>query len=422
MAQPRGGARILLGAYLLFFVYVALFPFHLTADRDAIQESLTKAVVSFYDAEGRRSVSLPDLGGNVILGIPLGFLLVAGGLVGSSLLRRVAASGLVGFLLASAAEIAQLLAPGRITSIFDVGGQVAGTLAGALAAHGLVGSGPLLPPALRSALRERPLIGLLGALLALLAADALYPYAVTLDVSTVWGNVKSSAWRPLDGLRAQPWHALVVDRVLPYAAAAILALEILARHLSVVVRVAISGLAVVFATGLELGKLLVEGRSLQTSTILLAAAGALLGIAVAPLIGPLTRGRSRWVLAAAGIALVAYHQLRPFDFAGSVAAIRARAATIEWVPFAAYLMAEPHAALFDIGKKVALGALLGVLLRGPHPSAAVIWTIMLAAGLEVGQLAEASRHTSLTDVLVLTAGAWLAGSVLARYPAVLDSR
>jgi VanZ family protein len=423
MAAPRGGARLLLGAYLLFIIYGSFLPFHFTADPATIRENLALAVVSFRDAEGRRNVSLPDLASNVFLGMPLGLLLVAGGLAArSSRLRRVAASGLAGLLLASAVETGQLFAPPRIASIFDVMGQVAGTLAGALAAQGALGAGGGVPSRLVVVLRARPLLGPLAALLAALAGEALYPYAVTLDVSTVWGNVKSSAWWPLDGLRAHPLHALLVDRLLPYAAVALVAREAVSRRPSLAVKVAIGGLVLAFAAGLEVAKLFIEGRSLQASNALLAAGGALLGIAAAPVISPLARAGKRWILVVAGAALVAYHQLRPFDFAGSAAAIRAKAARIEWAPFASYIMADPQIALFDTGKKLVLGGLLGVILHVPGRRAGAWWTLLLAVLLEIAQLAEVSHQTSLTDVFLLTLGAWSGGLLIDRYHAVLDSR
>jgi VanZ family protein len=424
MAEPRGGARLLLGAYLLFIIYGSFFPFHFATDPATIRENLALAVFSFRDAEGRRNVSLPDLASNVFLGMPLGFLLIAGGLAArSSPLRRVAASGLIGLLMASAIETGQLFAPGRIASIFDVLGQLAGTLAGAVAAEGTLGAGAGggLATFLVGLLRTQPLLGPLAALLAALAGDALYPYAVTLDVSTVWGNVKSSGWWPLSALRVYPWHALVVDRVLPYAAVAFVAREAVSRYPSPAVSAAVGGLVVMFAAGLEVAKLFIEGGSLQTGNLLLAAAGALLGIAAAPRIRARSRTARRSALIVAGVALAAYHQLRPFDFTGSASAIRDKAARIEWVPFASYIMADPQLALFDTGKKLVLGGLLGIILYVPARHSGVRWTLLLAVLLEIAQLAQISHQTSVTDVFLLTLGGWLGGLLLARYHAMLDS-
>jgi VanZ family protein len=421
MVEPRGGARVLLGVYLLFIVYGSFFPFRFATDHEAIGDNLANAF-SLRDAAGRRNVSLPDLAANTLLGLPLGFLLVASGLPGASPLRRVVASGLGGLLVASAVEAGQLVSPGRFASMFDVAGQVAGTVAGALAAEAVRGSGGRLSSGLATALRRRPLLGPLAALLVILTADALYPYAVTLDVSTVWGNVKDSVWRPFAGLGAEPWHALLVDRILPYTAVTALILgTVRAPADSRRLTLALCGLPVAFAAALEVGKLFVEGRSLQTSHVLLAAAGALLGWAAAPSLSRLPRDRARWALAAAGVALVAYHELRPFDFGWSMAAVRVKLSHVEWVPFASYIRAEPETALFDVGKKLVLGGLLGLALRGSGARGAAGWTLLIAAALELGQLAQRSHQTAVTDVGLLALGAWLAGRLLVRYRAVLDS-
>jgi VanZ family protein len=423
VAEPRGGARLLLGVYLLFIIYGSFFPLHFTTDPAAIRANVARAVGSFRDAEGRRNVSLPDLGSNVILGMPLGFLLVVGGLVRtSSALRRVAAGGVVGFLVASGVEAGQLFVPGRTPSIFDIVGQAGGSLTGALVAQGVLETSRGLPSRLEGVLRARPLLGPLAAILVVLAGDTLFPYSVTLDVSTVWGNVKTSAWRPLDGLRAHPWHALVVDRLLPYVAVVVVAQAAVSRQPSGAARAGVAGLVVAFAGGLELAKLFIEGRSLQASNALLAAAGALLGIAAAPLIKPLGRTVKRWSLVVAGVGLVAYHQLRPFDFTGSATAIRDKATRIEWVPFASYIMADPQVALLATAKKLVLGGLLGMILYAPARHAGVWWMLLLAALLEIAQLAEVSHRTSLTDVVLLALGAWLGELLLTRYQAVLDSR
>ena len=178
---------------------------------------------------------------------------------------------------------------------------------------------------------------------------------------------------------------------------------------------------VAFAAGLEVAKLFVEGRSLQSRHVLLAAVGAILGLAAAPMVGRMKGARGRWLLGTAAVALVTYHELRPFDFTASAAAVRGKISHIEWAPFASYLRAEPEVALFDAGKKVVLGGLLGAVLPARSRRAAVGWALLLAALLELGQLAERSHQTSVTDVGLLTVGAWLGGLALARYRAVLDS-
>ena len=114
--------------------------------------------------------------------------------------------------LRGAVEVGQILAPTRTAAALDVLAQVAGALAGALAAHGLgaaarAGRGPGRRPRGRgppsSSWRVSRLV---------LAADALYPYALTLDVSTAWGNLKRAQLAPLASFGRRFWGDILVDR------------------------------------------------------------------------------------------------------------------------------------------------------------------------------------------------------------------
>ena len=415
--------RALLALYVLFLLYGSFFPFDLTTDPAVIRDNLAVAVWAPYDAEGRRLFSLADLASNIILGVPFGFLIVVTGLAGrrTSPAGRLAAAGLLDLLLASVIEAGQLLAPGRVASTLDVAGQVAGSLAGALVGHIvlLIGLGGL-SMGLADLLRRRPLLGPLAVLVGVLAADALYPYAVTLDPSTVWHSIKQSRWDPRAIADAQTWDALVMDRVLPYVAVAGLARESLggaSRTRLVGLWVATVGTA----GGLEVAKLFVEGRTLAAGHILLAGAGALLGLTLGSRALALARRGAGLAAPTFGALVMAYHELRPFDLTPARDVIRANVARIEWVPFAAYLLADPQSALADAGKKLLLGALFGLLMQLADRPAPVLWGAGLAALLEAVQLLSRSHQTSLTDVGLLAGGAWLGSALLGRYRLVLDS-
>jgi VanZ family protein len=410
-----------LGAYLLFLVYGSFFPFDLTTDPAVIRQNVAMAVMAPY-ADGHRLFSLADLASNVILGAPFGFLIVTIGLAGgSSLARRLALAGLLDLVLAAGIEAGQLLAPGRVASAVDVAGQVAGSVAGALAGHIalLIGFGGL-PMAVMGLLRRQPLLAPLAVLLGVLAADALYPYAVTLDPSTVWHNIKQSRWDPRAVAEARAWDVLVMDRLLPYAAVTALAREALAPGSPA----RLAGLwvtTVVTAAGLEVAKLFIEGRALHAGHVLLAGAGALLGLALGPRALAVARSRSRLALPVFGAVVMAYHELRPFDVTLARDVIRANIARIEWLPFASYILADPQSALADAGKKLLLGALFGLLMQATDQPVPVLWATALGTLLEGAQLLSRSHQTALTDVMLLAGGAWLGSALLVRYRLVLDS-
>lgn len=422
--QPTGGERrvagILLLLYLVFILYGSFSPFHFS-NPTALRDQLATVVVSPWSSDGRRAFSIADLASNILLGMPLGLLLVMRGLPGSSMASRLVRVAVLDALLAGTIEIGQLFAPDRTTSLLDVGGQVAGSMGGAIAGHLLLRTfrGPLAPRVL-GLLRRQPLPAPLALLVAVLAADALYPYAVTLDVSSAWRSAKAASWVPLrEGFPAS-WHATVVERLLPYALLATLLAGVLRQGGATIPGVLTLVLGTAVAVGLELGKLFIEGRSPGADPVLAGIVGLLVGLTASRLLGPLpSAALTRWlpVLAAGG--LLVYEELAPFDMIWSVLDLPDRVGSIEWAPFASYYSAVPQAALFDAGKKLLLGALLGGAIHAAGWPRASTITFVVSALLETAQLFERSHHPAFTDVLLLTTGAVVGCVALRRYREII---
>ncbi|MGH7399609.1 MAG: hypothetical protein ACRELW_18980 [Candidatus Rokuibacteriota bacterium] len=266
------------------------------------------------------------------------------------------------------------------------------------------------------ALRRDPALGPAAALMAILAADALFPYTPTLDLGAVWNSFKNAAWLPLQASRLPPWHALVVSDVLPGAVLAALLLALFRRS-SAAARLGAWGLASGYGVALQLAKLFIEGRSPNANHAFAVSAGALLGVLAGPAVTRLSLARTHAALicAVGAAALLVYEELQPFDFRVTMATAMAKAATIEWLPFASYYAADPERALFDVGKKLLLGGLLGAALRACHLSHPGLWALGFATLLEALQLLEPSRQPALTDVLSITAGAAMGAAILVRY-------
>jgi VanZ family protein len=403
---------VLLLGYLVFLAYGSFFPFDFAYDPGRIRRVLDHPLPRLHDADGRRLVSFPDVVSNVLLGVPFGVLMAWSGLAGGPLATRVVRVVVADTVLAGAVEAGQLFAPSRTSSLNDVVAQVAGALAGLLLAHALSGASPRpLGPRLARALGHRPALALLLALAAVLAADALYPYAVTLDVSTVWHNVKSAQWRPLAGLRHAFWPDLLVEKVLPWVALGGLARVALVGLVPARGGLAAWAAATALGVALEGGKLLIVGRAPSVDGALLAAGGALVGVALGPTLARVAAERASAWLVATAAALLAYEELTPFGVLRSAAAVRARVARIEWLPFASYYFADPQSALFDVGKKLVLGAALGAAMRHASPRPRLILVLVLAALLEAAQVFQATHIASVGDVLVIYLGA-LGGAYL----------
>ena len=400
----------LLTAYVAFLLYGSFFPFDFTLDSDTIQRNLDRAVFGLRHASGRRALSIPDLGSNILLGLPFGVLLPFAGLGGRTLGTRLVSVALADVALASAVEAAQLLTHDRTTSVLDVVGQVLGSMAGVLVAQALA------TRALRLDLPRRPAVIALLVLFGALAADALYPYAVTLDVSTAWQNLKRAQWRPLGSLRQAFWLDLLVEKALAYAAVGALARVVLEEWRVAAPSLAAWTGATVVAVALEAGKLLIVGRAPSVDTILLGAVGALLGVLVLPAVrraglgaGDPTRG-----LVWAAAALLAYEELTPFDFSLSLSALQAKLLRIEWLPFASYYRADPESALFDLGKKLFLGSALGAACRLSSPRPYFAGAGILIGILEAAQLLQPYHTTSTGDACSLFLGVLLGAFVVGR--------
>ncbi|MBI2526178.1 MAG: VanZ family protein [Candidatus Rokubacteria bacterium] len=420
-------ARLVLLAYCVFVVYGSFFPFNFTTDPALIGAQASKIVLHLFDVGGKRAFSIPDLASNVLLGLPVGLLLVAGRMVGGSLPARLAGVALLEAMFAAAVEAGQVFTPGRTASAVDAGAQVAGALAGAVAGLVLLGArSEALGRRVAGIMRRSPGIILVAVIALALAAESLYPYAVTLDVSTGWGNLKRGQWAPLASFTRHFWGDLVVERGLSYAALAVAARSALRPAASGRAGAWIWLLASGLAVGLEGATLLVVGRSPNLDHVILGSAGALLGAVV---VEPLAR--AGWVrahapalLIVAAASLLIYEELTPFDFVLSPGTLQAKLRRVDWIPLGAYFFASSQGALFDLGKKALLGGFLGAALGAGGRRAPWAWTLGLGVLLEAAQLLELSHVPSTTDALTLAAGAAAGAALLARYrqrPAALPA-
>lgn len=415
-------ARLVLLLFAAFVVYGSFFPFSFRVHPTEVQLDLARfwGTLTLFDGRGRKLFSITDLVSNVLLGIPVGLLLVQSRLVGQGLGARLV--GVVGVetLFAGAIEVGQILAPTRTAAALDVLAQVGGALLGALIAHGRGATAFRTAEArVASLVRARPALLVVGVLAALLAADALYPFALTLDLSTAWGNLRRGQWTPLATFGRRLGSDLLVERVVPYAGLAVATRIALASgtrtsRAGMGGAVLVWALVTLWAAGLEAGKLMIVGRAPNVDNALLAAVGAALGVLLfAPLAGSAeARRRGPARLAWLTGALLAYRQLTPFDWLVDAERIAARAARVEWIPLASYFYADPHSALFDLGNKLAWSALLGASLRAAGVARPGWWGLALGAGLEALQILQASHVPAVTDALAIGAGVALGGLAL----------
>ena len=300
-----------------------------------------------------------------------------------------------------------------------------GTLIGAIAAHVCFRSVEVgLAVWVARVMCTEPALFPLGILAFFLSVDSFYPFAITLDVSTVWQNVKHIQWGPLESLRDHLWSDLLMDKVVPWALLMALVHHSLVR-LGPRRPVGWSAwrLTCLFASVLEVGKLFFEGRVPKVDNVLLASLGALAGGTLLPWVirSTLVRTLPWRALVVLAVVFVAYAELTPFNFTLAPAALATKAAQIEWMPLLSFYGADPQNALyalFDLWQKGLRAGFLGFAVAaaaGTGGRYALVVGLLMGTMLEGAQVFMLSHLPSVTDVLVFGVGAYGGGVVYTRY-------
>jgi VanZ family protein len=408
--------RVALLVWCCFIVYGSFIPFHFSANPELLRSNLAQVQLVPFQA-GRKNFSLPDIASNVLLFLPFGVLLAESGYaaVGTGWARRGLITGALALLFATGIETGQLFTMGRRASGIDVESDVLGALLGCAVAFVLRRNARQVDACLRAARAEPRLVPI--ALVALwLGAGAFYPFAVTLDVSTLWHNLTHARWVPFRDPQGF-WPDRVVDEALAFAALTALVRSALGRATSRPRAVAGAlAVALAFAVALEAGKLFVVSRLPNSGNVVLASAGALGGVTLVP---PLmtwlqVRQRGAQALALLALCLLVYSELTPFALDLSRQSLAAQTERIEWMPFLSYSRADAQSALFDLWRKLLLAGFWGFSLAGAGGMTsgwAACIGLLVGGVLEAAQLFLPGRVPSLGDTLVLGLGAW-SGAVL----------
>jgi len=411
-----------LGLYCLFILYGSFIPFRFTTDPEIVRQHLSSVQVYPFQ-DGKKKFSIPDMASNALLFMPFGALLVVSRVTASTDRVRISSiilGGLIAAAFATTIELGQLFSLARTASLLDVEANTAGAVIGASAAYFLFPSASGRFSGWVRALRQQPAILPLGLVALSLIADRFYPFAITLDVSTAWHGLTHVQWHPFGSFDRRFWGNVVMDTAVNFAFLAALLHHVSERRWPGVQWAGTVWLtAIFFAGSLEAGKLFFVGRYPNVDNVILAAAGALAGVTLVPLISrwkPVKAhpGRALLVLA---IALLVYAELTPFDFALTPSAVAAKTLRIEWLPLASYYGADPQTALFDLWNKLLLSGFLGfsvcVATRKGLWEAAIAGLIV-GGFLESAQILTVARIPSVSDVLIFGVGACIGGTAYKR--------
>jgi glycopeptide antibiotics resistance protein len=419
--------------FAAFAVYGSLVPFQYRAM--PLDEALARFEHVPYLALGIGSRA--DFVSNILLFIPLGFLLGGGLLVDrrGGLRFTAAAASIVSlaFALSVAIEFTQLFFPPRTVSLNDITAETVGAAIGVVL-WGLFGSD--LTEWVRRFSRERRRPALVVQLLTLYGAgffvSQLMPFDITIDLGELaqkyhegrivlspFGFAHSSAvlaawdygtdlllWIPIGALARLLWAPRDTPR----------------RALTAM----LAGTACVVL--IELGQLLIFTRYSDVTDLIPGLAGVALGIAAAGALASAATTapvRAQWTTARQwpALALVAWsaglaaYYWAPFNFVLDGDTLRQQVnGLFTTVPFRNYYYGSEFHAFTEITRKFLLALPVGALLRLLLPEAAtpavsrmrsaaiLIVAVMLFGSLEAVQMLLPGRFADLTDVLIAVAG------------------
>ncbi len=384
--------------FTLFVVYAAAIPFRFVGNFALVQAKLAALHFSpFVSPDGSR-LSIPDVLQNVLLFVPFGVLgMIARGSGGR--LRRIATVTLLGAVLSACVETLQLFTADRITAVSDLAADTAGTLIGAaaFAAHERAFQAALTR--FSNARFERKAFAFpLMAFLAVACIAEWHPFDVTLDVSSVWGNVKL--------FRAHPWDTgPLTDEVLEWLRFAAVggAAALWFRICNVRwPRALAAAVGVVLACGLETSQFFIESRGPDLRDAAVHGFGAIAGAALAGASQRLRPALLTTLVYLLTIIGAAIQELSPF-------AVAPTRNPVEWIPFLSYYQYTSTVTISHVLEMLLMFLPFGFVLslsvtRGRGWVLAAASTGLAVIPLEFAQGFISGRYPDVTDVGVCVVG------------------
>ena len=418
-----------LAAVAALLIYSSLMPYDFQWHGYLAKHNLDRALSSW--PLGDEPVSKLDLLSNVLAYMPLGLLAGLAWLAapGRRAFGAVCVAGTLGMLVSLAVEGLQLFSPSRVAGAADLvmnvfgaalGGGLAAAVGGNMWARAVTG--------IRRWALDRPAALAAATLMLILAADALFPWRPTLDVSEVWAGVKASMVSISDGLAAHPWHHWLARKLGVYAALSALVAAGLSRGSARRLRAV--GLTILFAAVIEAMKIGFTGRVFNLANVLTAAAGAGLGGALSALLTGLRPIDQLRLAGRAILCYAAYAAWQPFRLEPTGSAMAEKVPSgAQWLPLYHYAMGGRPVDVHNAAAWLILAAawmfVARLASRKAWPDArarglasACVWAGVIGLMLEAGQFMISGRTPSTTDVVIFAFGGLLGAHLAARYEAL----
>ncbi|MCK5826533.1 MAG: VanZ family protein [Desulfuromusa sp.] len=267
-------------SYFLLLVYASLMPYDFNFATD-FKWALNRAL-SHWPINPHARVSGSDILSNLILYIPLGFLIAAQlNNKWTSWFKCCFFAFVFCSLTSLAVETAQAATFSRTASVTDwVMNSLSGFIGSYIGARYGQWSWHKSCDWISRRWQHSPLDIFTLLFAALIAADALAPFLPTLLLSQVWRSIKSSKFNIINGFSQHPWHWWLVNHIFVYMVLTILALHWGGQNKKQRSRLHAATICFLFAAVLELGKLFIASRVMNLSNLLANWVGILLAILV----------------------------------------------------------------------------------------------------------------------------------------------
>ena len=405
--------------YFLLLVYASLMPYDFTFAIDFSR--VFDRALNHWPINPHARISGSDIVSNLILYIPLGFLVAAHlNNKWTSWFKCCFFAAIFCSLTSLAVETAQAATLSRTASATD---WLTNTVSGLTGSYFGARYGRQAWKKWCNWFHERrhnnPIDIFTLFFAALIAADALTPFLPTLLLSQIWRSLKTSKFNIIDGFSQHPWHWWLVNHIFIYMILMILITHWGSRNKKQLSRFHAATISFLFAATLELGKLFIASRVMNLSNLLTNGIGILLAVLVLKFWKTKLHRNSRLNLGILALIIyVLYLGWTPFNFQFNLETLTKKLPTwVEMLPFYHYAMGASlnHIRLFL--QTVLLSGTLIYFLRLRYPqldkyrfkfALSLLLTCILGLSQEGGQLFLPTRTPSMTDVYCYMIGGVLA--------------
>ena len=424
MADSHPNTRVIFLMAVLYsalLVYASLMPFRFTSPIN-FTTLFSDGFWSQWPFNPAARVSGSDVISNLVLYMPLGFLLTTGMTLQRAMSRfsAILFTTLLCAALSLTIETCQSAVGFRTPSVSDWLLNIISGLMGATIGTSI---GSKYFYEVKSWAQKRwkhsPIDLFTVLILILIIAEALSPFLPTIKLSQVWKSIKHSHFNIIDGFAQHPWHWWLVLKVLTYHLLSLLIAvwgqASLTRHR--LLKAAIY--ATLLAVFLEILKLMLATRHINIANPLTAGIGAFLILLTGQHFNQLfSKSLLKYLSISFVIIYLLYLGWSPFNFSFDVhhASEKIPQKFVEFLPFYHYAMGATleHVRLF-IQNVILAGVFIYLLRlsfiwldRSPFRLPIVILIcVLLGVVQEGGQLFLPWRTPSLTDIYCFMIGGFL---------------